>query len=131
MSFFSFVALFFACSFGGLSWATLPWLCPLFYDLGAPFPCFGFADPKSRFFCLNFFSTLTVYRYAVLSEEMFKNYISSWIYLCRQPRYLSIKCCSVSLIPNFVRSVWKRLVNSDTSWSLPCRSVVHFMYSSS
>ena len=49
-SFFVFVALFFACSFNGLSYVAPPWLFPLLCNLGAPFPCFGFADPKSPFF---------------------------------------------------------------------------------
>src|SRR5699024_6631325 len=96
VSFFGFVVLFFSCGFDGLSWVTPPWLCPL---------GFGFADPKSRFFCLNFCSILTAYRYAVPSEEMSKNSISSWMYLCRQPRYLSTRCRSESLIPNCVRRV--------------------------
>ena len=83
VSFFGFAALLFACSFGGFSWATPPWLCPLFYGLGAPFPCFGFAYPKSRFSFLNFCLILTAYQYAVLSEEMSRTSISSWMYLCR------------------------------------------------
>ena len=128
MSFFGFRALFFTCSFGRFSWATPPWLCILLFGLGAPFPCFGFEDPKSRFFCLNFCLTLMAYRYAVSSEGMFRNSISSYMYLCRQPWYLSIKCCSESLIPNFAWMVWKIVVNSGTSWSLPCYNVVHFMY---
>ena len=98
VSFFIFTVLFLVWNFGRLSWVASPWIFPLFCVLGAPFPCFRFADPKSRFFCLNFCSTLTAYRYAVPSEEMFRNCISSWMYLCRQLRYLSIKCCSVSLI---------------------------------
>jgi hypothetical protein len=40
VSFFGFVVLFFACGFGRLSWATPPWLGPLFCGLGVPFPCF-------------------------------------------------------------------------------------------
>ena len=77
ISFFGFAMLFFSCNFSMLSWATPPWLCPLFCSLGAPFPCFGFADPKSRFFYLKFFLTLMAYRYAMLSEEVFRNSISS------------------------------------------------------
>ena len=115
VSFSSFVALFFACSLGGLSWATLPWLCPLFCYLGAPFPCFKFANPKSHFFCLNNCSILMAYRYVMSRKEMFKNSISSWMYLCRQPWYWSTKCYSKSLIPNFVQRVWKILVNYGTS----------------
>jgi hypothetical protein len=84
---------------------TPPWLCPLFCGLGAPFPCFRFTDPKSCFFYLNFCSILTAYRYVVPSEEMSRNSISSWMYLCRQLQYLSTKCFSESLIPNFVRRV--------------------------
>ena len=128
VSFFGFATLFFAYSFGELSWAAPPWLCPFLCGLGAPFPCFGFANPKSHLFYLNFFSTLTAYQYVVLSKEMFRNSISSWMYLCRQPRHFSIKCYSKSLIPKFVQRVWKRLVNSGTSWSLPYHNVVHFMY---
>lgn len=100
----------------------------LFFDLGAPFPFFGFTDPKSGFFYLNFCSTLMTYWYAMLSKQMFRNSISSWMYFCRQPQYLSIKCYFKSLIPNFVHRVSKILVNSGTSWSLPCRNMVHFMY---
>ena len=131
LSFFGFTVLFFACGFGGLSWVAPPWLCPFFYGLGAPFPCFRFANPKSRFLCLNFCSILTAYQYVFLSKEMSKNSISSWMYLCRQPWYLSTKCFSKSLIPNFVWRVWKKLVNFGISWSLPCRNIVHFMYLSS
>jgi hypothetical protein len=40
MSFLGFMVLFFSFRFGGLSWATPPWLGPLFYVLGVPFPCF-------------------------------------------------------------------------------------------
>ncbi len=121
VSFLDFVVLFFSCSFDGLSWVTPPWFCPL---------VFRFTDPKSCFFCLNFCSILTSYRYVVPSE-MFRNSISSWMYLCRQPRYLSTKCSLESLIPNYVWKVWKIFVNSGTSSSLPCCSVVHFMYLSS
>ena len=116
------------CGFSGLSWVAPPWHGPLLCGLGAHFPCFGFADPKSRFFCLNFCSIFTAYQYAMPSEEVSWKSISSWMYLCRQPRYLSTKFRPVSLIPSFVRRVWKVFVNSDTSWSLPCCSVVHFMY---
>ncbi len=45
-----------------LWWVASPCLAPLFCGLGVPFPCFGFADPKSRFFCLNFCSIFTEYR---------------------------------------------------------------------
>jgi len=96
--------------------------CPLF---------FKFIDLKSHFFCLNFYSILTVYQYTMLSKEMSRNSISSWMYLCRKPQYLSTKCHSESLIPNFLWRVWNLLVNSNTSWSLPCSSMVHFMYLSS
>jgi hypothetical protein len=40
VSFFGFVVFFFACGFGRLSWATPPWLGPLFCGLEVPFPCF-------------------------------------------------------------------------------------------
>jgi len=96
--------------------------------LGAPFPCFGFTYPKYHFFCLNFCSILIAYQYAVLSEEMSRKSISSWMYLCKQPLYLSTKFHSEYLIPNFMRRVWKTLVKSNMSWTLPCRNVVHFMY---
>ena len=93
LSFFDFVVLFFSCSFDGLSCVTPPWLFPL---------VFRFTDPKSHFFCLNFCSILIVYRYVVPSKEMFRNSISSWMYLCRKLRYLSTRCSSESLIHNYV-----------------------------
>ena len=94
VSSFGFTVLSFACGLGRFYWVVLPWLCSLFCGLGAPFPCFGFANPKSRVFCLSFCSILTVYRYSVQSEEMSRNFISSEMYLCRQSRYLSTKCFS-------------------------------------
>ena len=87
VSIFDFVVLSFPCGLGGLSWAVPPWLCPLFLCLSTPFPCFGFVDPKSRFFCLNFCSILTVYQNVVSSEEMSRNSISSCMYLSRQLWY--------------------------------------------
>ncbi len=57
--------------------------------------------------------------------------ISSWMYLCRYSSYFSTKFRSKSLIANIVRMVWKTFVNFNTNWSLPCHSVVHFMYLSS
>ena len=77
VSFFDFVVLFFSFSFDELSWVASSWLCPWFCDLGKPFTYFGFPDPKSCFFCLNFCSILTRYRYTVPSEEMFRNSILS------------------------------------------------------
>ena len=121
----------FLCGFDRLSWVTMPWLCPLFCGLGAPFPYFWFTDPKSRFFCLNFYSILAAYRYVVPSEEMSRNSISSWMYMCRQLRYFSTRCFFESLIPNFVRRVWNIFVNSCISWSLCCRNIVHCIYLSS
>ena len=126
VSFFDFVVFFFSCIFGRLSWAAMPWLFPLFYGLGAPLPCFWFEDPKSHFFCLNFYLILSAYQYVASSEEMSRNSISSWIYMWKQLRYLSTKCFSEYLIPNFMRRVWNRFVSSCTSWSLCCRSMVHW-----
>jgi len=77
MSFFRFWVLFFTCGFGKLSWAAPPWICPLFFSLWAPFPCFGFADPKFRFFNLSLCLILTTYRYIVSSKEMSRNSIAS------------------------------------------------------
>lgn len=74
---FVFKVFFFACSFSELCSVFPPWLWPFLYGLDAPFPCFEFTDPKSHFICLNFFSILTTYWYAVPSEEMSKNSISS------------------------------------------------------
>lgn len=68
VSFFDFVVVLFSCSFDGLSSITLPWLCALL---------FGFEDPKSNFFCLNFCSILTTYLYVVPCEEMSRNSIFS------------------------------------------------------
>ena len=59
VSFFDFMVLFFSYVFDELSWVALFWLCPWFCNLGKPFPCFRFADPKSRFFFLNLYSILT------------------------------------------------------------------------
>lgn len=77
MSLFSFVALFFAFGFGRLSWVAPPWLCPLFFGLGAPFPYFRFLDLKYHFFSLNFFLIWMAYWYVMLSEEMSRNSFSS------------------------------------------------------
>jgi len=82
-----------------------PYLFPLFCNLGAPFPCFRFADPKSCFFYLNLCSILIVYQYAFLTEEMSRNSVPSSMYLCRKPQYLSTKIFSKSLIPNFMQRV--------------------------
>ena len=131
VSFFGFTVLFFAWVFGKLSWATMSWLCHFFYDFGAPFPFFWFTYPNSRLFCLNFCSILAAYWYAVPSEEMSRNYIYSWMYLCRHLRYFNTKCFSEYLIPSFVHKVWNIFVSSCTSWSLYCHSVVHCMYLSS
>ena len=76
-------------------------------------------------------SILAVYQYVLPSEEMSKNYSSSWMYLCRQLWYFITKCFFKSLIANFVRRVWNKFVSSCTSWFLCCRSVVHCMYLSS
>lgn len=62
VSSFVFVVFLFACNFDNLSWVTLPWLCPLFYGLEVPFPCFRFADLKSCFLYLNFYLNLTMYQ---------------------------------------------------------------------
>ena len=97
LSFFGFVVLFFACGFDRFSWVTMPWLYPLFCGLGAPFPFFWFADPKSRFFYLNFCSILAAYGYVVPSEEMSRNSISSWMYLADN--------CD-TLAPNVSLNVW-------------------------
>ena len=40
VSFFGFAVLFFACGFGSLSCAAMPWIFPLSCGLGVPFPCF-------------------------------------------------------------------------------------------
>jgi hypothetical protein len=93
---------------------------------------FGFLDPNSHlFWCLNFFSILTTYGYATLSDEMSRKFISVWMYMCRSAQYFKTKCHSQSLIPILVHKVWKVLVNSGTSWPLSFRSVVHLMYWSS
>ena len=75
VSFFIFAVLLFSCSFGRLSWVALFFARSFFLWFGAPFPCFGFADPNSRFFYLNFYSILTAYRYTMPSKEMSMNSI--------------------------------------------------------
>lgn len=83
VSFFIFMVLFFSCGFDWFFWVTAPWISPLFYGLEVPFPCFIFLDPKSHFLCLTFFSILTAYWYAALSEEISRKSIYAWMYLCK------------------------------------------------
>jgi hypothetical protein len=90
--------------------------------LGIHFPCFfyeGFSDPNCHVFCLNFYSILTTYQLVTPKDEMSKNSIFIWMYLCIPSWYLSTISHSYSLIPILVRKVWKTLVNSGTVWSFP------------
>jgi hypothetical protein len=65
LSFFVFPLSFFVCSLEWLSRGYPSLLCPLFYGLGLPFPCFyyeGFSYLNCCIFCLRFFSILIAYR---------------------------------------------------------------------
>ena len=88
VSFFVFLVSLFACGLDWLSRYCPSFLYPLFYGLGLPFPifcCEGFLGPNFCIFCLSFYSILTAYWWASPKDEMSRNSISIWMYLCRAP----------------------------------------------
>ena len=119
-------------------------LCPTstlwcFYFLAALMGCLG--SPHLGFFLWSSNSQIQSLTSFVWTFDRFWQCINT---LCRArrcsrtpslPGYICVGSCSIwvpdadqSLIPNCVQRVWKMLVNSGTSWSLPYHSVVQFMY---